>query len=132
MQYSQENTCVGVSFSIKLQTWRPATLLKRDSSTGVFLWIFRIFQEHLFWKISTSGYFCKITYFEEHLRTPASIKCYFNRKTYFLKILVSKRKYENNIENCQSHKKKKKFTIPMFYYQIPWFYQDFKSENPCF
>ena len=30
-QYSQDNTYVGVSFLIKLQ---PATLLKRDSSTG--------------------------------------------------------------------------------------------------
>ena len=34
-QYSQENTCVGVSF------FRPATLLKWDSNTGVFLWILR-------------------------------------------------------------------------------------------
>ena len=30
-QYSQENT------------WRPATLLKRDSNTGAFLWILRNF-----------------------------------------------------------------------------------------
>ena len=31
-QYSQENACVGASFGV-----RPATLLKRDSNTGVFL-----------------------------------------------------------------------------------------------
>ena len=28
-----------ILFLIKLQDWRPTTLLKRDSSTGVFLWI---------------------------------------------------------------------------------------------
>ena len=37
-QYSQENICVGVSL-IKLQASRLATLLKRGSNTGVFLWI---------------------------------------------------------------------------------------------
>ena len=36
-QYSQENICVGVSFLIKMQAFRPTTLLKRDSNTGVFL-----------------------------------------------------------------------------------------------
>ena len=35
-------------FLIKLQAWRAATLLKRDSNVGAFLWILRNFQEHLF------------------------------------------------------------------------------------
>ena len=30
-------------FLKKLQAWRPATLLKRDSNTGAFLWILRTF-----------------------------------------------------------------------------------------
>ena len=47
-QYSQENTCVGVSF---------LTLLKRNSNTSVFLWISWNFQE---------------TYFQEHLQKAAS------------------------------------------------------------
>ena len=34
-------------FLIKLQPWRPATLLKRDSNTDVFVWIVRDFWEHL-------------------------------------------------------------------------------------
>ena len=42
-------------FLIKLQAWRPATLFKIDSNTGVFLRILRIF-----------------IYFEKHLRTAAS------------------------------------------------------------
>ena len=33
--------------------WRSATLLKRDSGTGFFLWILRNFSEiHLFWRTS--------------------------------------------------------------------------------
>ena len=37
-------------FLIKLQAIRPATLLKRNSSTGVFLWNLRNFKEPLFWR----------------------------------------------------------------------------------
>ena len=35
-QYSQENTCVGISFWIKMQAFRAPALLKGDSNTGVF------------------------------------------------------------------------------------------------
>ena len=35
-------------FLIKLEVWRSAVLLKRDSNTGVFLWNMRNFEEHLF------------------------------------------------------------------------------------
>ena len=55
--YSLENTCVGISFLMKMQAFRPAALLKRDSNTGVFC-------EH--WESF------KNTYFEEHLQTAAS------------------------------------------------------------
>ena len=37
LPYSQKNTCVGVSFLIKLQTLSPVTLLKRDPNTSVSL-----------------------------------------------------------------------------------------------
>ena len=37
--YSQENTCVGVSFLLKLWAFRPLTILKRDFNTDIFLWI---------------------------------------------------------------------------------------------
>ena len=43
LQYSQEKTCVAVSFLIKTRAFSTATLLKRDSNTGVFLWILRHF-----------------------------------------------------------------------------------------
>ena len=35
-QYSQENNSIGVSFLIKMQTFKPATFLKRNSNIGVF------------------------------------------------------------------------------------------------
>ena len=41
LQYSQKNKCVGVLFLIKMQTIRPATLLKEESNTIVFLTIFK-------------------------------------------------------------------------------------------
>ena len=37
------------SFSIKLRAIRLATSLKRDSSTGVFVWSFHNFKEHHFY-----------------------------------------------------------------------------------
>ena len=51
LQYSQENTYVGVFFN-KNAGVQSVTLIKRDSNTGVFLWVLRNFWEHLFWKIS--------------------------------------------------------------------------------
>ena len=35
-QYSQENTCVGISFLIKMQAFRAPALLKKVSNIGVF------------------------------------------------------------------------------------------------
>ena len=58
-QYSQENIFVRVSFLIRFQVFGPATLLKTEFSTSVFLWIL--------WNFTN-------TCFEEHLRTPASAK----------------------------------------------------------
>ena len=46
-QNSQENNCAGVFFLIKMQTFRPATLLKGDSSTVVLL-TKKNFEEQLF------------------------------------------------------------------------------------
>ena len=52
-------------FLIKLQAWRPSTLLKRDSNAGVFLLNLRYFTEHFFLKSTpggsnwtNSGYLC--------------------------------------------------------------------------
>ena len=40
------------SFLIKLRAFRPATLLKRDSNTGVFCETCKIFKNTFFYKIS--------------------------------------------------------------------------------
>ena len=42
-KYAQRNTCVGV-FINKFIGWRPATLLKRNYNTDVFLWILKNFK----------------------------------------------------------------------------------------
>ena len=39
--------------------FRLATLLKRDSNTGIFLWILKSFLEQLFWKTSANRCFWK-------------------------------------------------------------------------
>ena len=56
-------------FLIKLQAFRPLTLLKRDSNTCAFQWICKIF---------------KNTYFEEHLWKTASEIPSFNPHIYFV------------------------------------------------
>ena len=84
-------------FLIKLQTFRPATLLKRNSNAVAFLWILRNFKEHLFHrtpldeylrKFSTGAFLCNLqifknTKFEEHLRTTASETCSFSWTSLF-------------------------------------------------
>ena len=49
-------------FLVMLQTFRPATLIRRDSNIGIFLWVLRNF----------CGYF-KNTHFEKFLQTASSV-----------------------------------------------------------
>ena len=49
-QNSQENSSVRVSFFIKLQASGLQRYKKRNSGIGVFLWILRNFQGHLFYR----------------------------------------------------------------------------------
>ena len=60
LQNSQESTCPKVSFLIKLQVLGLQLHLKRDSGTGVFLWILRNFKERLSLQNTTSGCFWAI------------------------------------------------------------------------
>ena len=55
-QISQKNLCWSLVL-IKLQALGPATLIKRDSNTGVFLWSLRNCEEHLFWRTSVNDCF---------------------------------------------------------------------------
>ena len=47
-------------FLIKLHTWPTENLLKRDSNTGVFLWILRNFLEQPFLQNTSGGCFCTL------------------------------------------------------------------------
>ena len=63
-----------------------ATILKSNSSTGVFLWTLPNFKEHLFWKTSANGCFwnlMKVLFDHEIL---SFWTCY---ETYFMCILLS-------------------------------------------
>ena len=99
-QYSEENTYVGISFSIKMQAFRPAALLKRDSNTWVFLRILRIF---------------KNTYFEEHLWTAASESfpwtfSYMNKQHRKRRRRFLKNKTKQNHSKTQLYEKKLAFS----------------------
>ena len=70
--FSNQRIVLGMISKMKTRHMsEPATLLKRGSNTGVFLWLMRFFWEHLLWKISTNGCFWKFIRY-----------CYFD----FLKI----------------------------------------------
>ena len=54
-RYSQENTCVGVSFLIKLQVISPVTLLKHGLKRGSNTDISCDSREHLIWRTLANG-----------------------------------------------------------------------------
>ena len=54
--FTGEHPCWSL-FLITLQVFRPASLLKRDSNTDVYLWNLRNFSEHLFWRTSAKEFF---------------------------------------------------------------------------
>ena len=55
--FTGKHLCWSLFFT-KLQAFRPATLLKIDSYTGVFLWNLRNSEEHLFWRTSERLLLC--------------------------------------------------------------------------
>ena len=58
-QNSQENTCARVSLLIKLHALGLQLYYKRDSGTGVLLWILRNFWEQLFCRTPPDDCFCR-------------------------------------------------------------------------
>ena len=59
--FTGKHLCWSLFFT-KLQAFRPATLLKIDSYTSVFLWNLRNSEEHLLWRTSERLLLC-IDYF---------------------------------------------------------------------
>ena len=85
-QYLQENNCVGVSFSIKMQTFRLATLFKK-TRTQVFYWQYlgKIFKNSSFGELFFSEFFIlycfptwtnNITIIKYHSQTQLDKKTY--------------------------------------------------------
>ena len=84
-----------------------ATLLKRYSDKDVFLWILQNFSRSFVLKN-----ICKQLLLSEFL----TIDCCAIAQPIFLKFLFQKRKYKNNLKNCESRKKKKYKKICMYIY----------------
>ena len=57
--FTRKHLCWSL-FLIKLQDWRLVLLLKRDSNTGVFLWIMQDFEKLLFYGTSVYYTFRKV------------------------------------------------------------------------
>ena len=57
-KFTGKHLCWSLFFR-KVTGQKPATLLKKDSNTGVFLLILRNFQEHLFQRTYSGNYFAK-------------------------------------------------------------------------
>ena len=55
--FTGKHLCWSLFFT-KLQAFRPATLLKIDSYTGVFLWNLRNSEEHLYFEEHLNDSFC--------------------------------------------------------------------------
>ena len=58
-KFTRKHLCQSLLFN-KVAGLRPATLLKRDSGMGVFLWILQNFYKHLFYRTPLDGCFYKI------------------------------------------------------------------------
>ena len=56
--FAGKNLCLS-HFLIKFQVWRPANLLKSESNTDVFLWIFGNFKDEISWRTSANDSFCR-------------------------------------------------------------------------
>ena len=64
----RKTLCARVSFSIKFQASGLQLYYKRDPDTGVFLWILRNFEEHLFLQNTSGGCFYNFAGFTSKFR----------------------------------------------------------------
>ena len=72
-------TCGKVSFLIKLQTWDLQLYYKRDSGTGVFLWVLQRFKEHRFNVVSTLSFgWCDVATWG-NVKSTLKQRCVFQR-----------------------------------------------------
>ena len=78
-------------FLIQLQSCSPATILKSNSSTGVFLWTLPNFKEHLFWKTSANGCFLNL------------MKCFLIMKYYHSELVMKNVFYVHFIKWLHQH-----------------------------
>ena len=66
-------TALDISFN-KVVGLRPATLWKRNSSTGGFLWISRSFQERLFYRAPPGNLSDSVIAFQQHVSARSELQ----------------------------------------------------------
>ena len=87
-QNSQKNTCARISFLIRLQTLGLQLYLKRDSATGVFLWILCNFQERFFHRTPLDDCFWNWYYWLISRAARMKVKNIYRRYTYHCKASI--------------------------------------------
>ena len=80
-KFTGKHSCQSL-FLNKVASLRPSTLLKRDSGTGVFLWILWNFQEHLFYR-TPPDIMCKMIANTVQNDSEAIARMYSGKKMFF-------------------------------------------------
>ena len=94
-QISQENTCVRVL--VRLQVWRNATSLERDSNTGVSLWNVQKFWKHQFWVTPLND--CFYADFRKLLTHNCPAGCFFNLLKTDIYVSMDERNWSSGFSN---------------------------------
>ena len=89
-----EKRCFKKFHKIRL---RPATLLKRVSGTGVFLWILQNFSKQLFYRTPLGDCFCKYEFQNNISKFKISKKAWEALKVYF----SNKLRVEQKLHYCR-------------------------------
>ena len=85
----QESTCTEVSFLVKCQAGGLQLYQKRDSGTGIVLWILRNFREHLFCetRVNPTGAF---VYFQANINLKKSLCPIYCSFIWFYHVTITK------------------------------------------
>ena len=132
---------------MNLQTFKPATVLKRESNTCAFLWLSQNFYEHLFWRTTANGCFwiCKkcflrkLFYFSFRLYSCKLYPCQRLAKGTFDETKIEATGYEIKAQNTQegNHNYLNKFHVKLDRKQKTFFcssvskFQKISTSNIC-
>ena len=122
--FTGKHLCWSLFFT-KLQAFRPATLLKIDSYSSVFLWNLRNSEEHLFWRTSERLFLC-IDYFIIYwfLKSSTVHVFHFSQITFSLLSACDTDTYFENIQTILIFLKYYYCVSNLKYYKIMFFFMN--------